>query len=123
MPWRVIVNPHIPVIETCYSGVLTQAELSAAVEETISLAGKYRRNRFLADCTELDGGHSFTDLFFLADFVLNSDPDHLLKEAVITNNAPVASQNASFWETTCLNRGLKVRLFSDRQSAIDWLVL
>ncbi|ABL65897.1 hypothetical protein [Chlorobium phaeobacteroides] len=121
MPWRVFVHPDVPFIETVYAGVLTGTELSAAIRETISFAGMHRRNRFLADCQALEGGHSFSDLFFLADLVLSCDPEHLLKEAVLANDTPTVSRHALFWETTCLNRGLKVRLFTDRQSAIDWL--
>ena len=103
MPWRVFVHPDVPFIETVYAGVLTGTELSAAIRETISFAGMHRRNRFLAD------------------LVLSCDPEHLLKEAVLANDTPTVSRHALFWETTCLNRGLKVRLFTDRQSAIDWL--
>jgi hypothetical protein len=122
MPWSVTVHSEIPVIETVYSGTLTESELYQAVGETFTLAHKHERRLFLADCSLLDGGHSVTDLFFLADFVLAHESCHTLKEAVLLNGRSVTIDHIDFWETTCFNRGLNVRIFHDRQSAIEWLL-
>jgi len=44
-----------------------------------------------------------------------------MREAIIAAQDPEAREMLRFWETTCLNRGLLVQLFADREQAIDWL--
>ena len=122
MPWRASVNPDVPIIETYYSGVLTQSELSAAVHETIELCRTYGRTLLLGDCTALVGGHSVVDLYVLADFVMASGIGHTIKEAVLLPELPASAENVKFWETTCYNRGFSVRLFNDREGALKWLL-
>ena len=122
MPWSITLHSDHPVIETRYSGLLSQSELYQAVSETITLAREHERVLFLADCSLLDGGHSFTDLFFLADFILAEATSHTLKEAVLVAGSSVSSEHVEFWETTCFNRGFNVKIFHDRQRAIEWLL-
>ena len=122
MPWQVQVRQDMPVIETWYSGVLSPAELNAAASETLDQARAHSRGLLLADCTTLAGGHSVFDLFDLAEAVRASDMGFVVREAVILPKLPAQAEVAEFWETTSRNKGLQVRLFADRKSAIGWLL-
>lgn len=123
MPWHTSFPPDIPILEARFSGVLTSAELTVAAEETLRQARRSGRMLLLADCSTLDaGGHSITDLYFLADTVSKSDIGGELKEAVLLPVLPASAEQVEFWENACFNRGVKVRIFTSRQEALGWLL-
>ena len=45
-----------------------------------------------------------------------------LKEEVLLPKFPESVEHVKFWEDTCSNRGLNVRIFDNRQHALDWLI-
>ncbi len=122
MPCHVMINPAHPVIEISFSGSITRFELADALRETLALAEAHDTCRILADCSQLAGGHSSIDLYYLAETVSTSGIAHRLKEAVLLPELPESSENVKFWETTCFNRGIRVSLFTDRQQALAWLI-
>ena len=122
MPWQVKVNPDVPVIETYYSGRLSPDELNDAVKETIVQARARNIRLLLGDCTALAGGHSVFDLYHLANDVCLNHKGITVKEAVVLPELPAQKENVMFWETACFNRGMHVRIFGDRKSALDWLL-
>lgn len=122
MPWHTIVHADVSLIETCYVGVLTPMELSTAVEETLNLVRSEKKYRLLADCMTLEGGHSLFDLYAVANMLWSSGLGHKLKEAILLPSLPEAVEAVKFWELTCVNRGVRVQLFTERQSAIEWLL-
>lgn len=121
MPWSVSLDPRYPVIETIYSGHLSPAELEEAFEAARKLVFDSGRSLVLADCTDLEGGHSVTDLYHLAETFAKVTMEHPVKEAVLLSEMPNPAGMARFWETTCYNRGINVRVFTDREGALAWL--
>jgi hypothetical protein len=122
MPWKISIHPDGPVVETSYSGILTMDELFDAALETLSVAKAHGITLLLGDCSALEGGHSVFNLYDLADRVLATGLDHSFREAVIVPDVPESAQLVKFWETTCINRGITVQIFNDRQRALDWLL-
>lgn len=122
MPWHINVHSDLPIIETCYEGILSPSELAEAVEQTLAIARAREEQFLLADCTTLIGGHSLFDLYALVDVLLASGIAQTLKEAILFSEMTEAAEKVKFWETTCLNRGIQVRIFTDRQSALEWLM-
>ena len=123
MPWRSQLLQAHPIIETSYSGLLGKDELFDAFRATVALAQASGTTRFLADCTLLEGGHSIVHLYTLVDTLMSSGADlGALREAVLLPALPGSAEDVRFWETACLNRGLRVKVFQDRPSAIAWLL-
>lgn len=120
--WRVTYHSGTGVVEAVFGGELTPEELRAAVETTIDTARRHASFLVLADCLELQGGHSLFDLYALVDFLQDSGVPPSFREALLM---PGAGRDwfdgVEFWETACLNRGLAVRIFSDRDAALAWL--
>jgi hypothetical protein len=122
MPWTARLNAGAAIVEIVYVGVLTRDDLTIAALETLELARDHDTWRILGDCTQLAGGHSITDLYFLAESIAASGFGSRIKEAVLLPALPAAADDVQFWETTCSNRGLRVRVFSQRDLALQWLL-
>ena len=123
MPWRAQLLQAHPIIEASYSGLLSRDELFDAFRAIFKLAETSGATRVLADCTLLEGGHSIVHLYALVDTLLSSGAAvEAFREAVLLPVLPGSAEDVLFWETACLNRGLRVRVFQERLSAIDWLL-
>ncbi len=122
MPWTARLNADARIVETTYSGALTRDDLTAAALGTLEVARNHDAWLLLGDCTRLSGGHSIADLYFLAESVATSGVASRLKEALLLPALPVAAEDVQFWETTCSNRGLRVKVFSERDLAMKWLL-
>lgn len=122
MAWSVIKHLEPRFVEAEYSGALSSAELEAVVRATLDAAVEIDTCLVLSDCTLVSGGHSSADLYFLAQAVRTMPLSTRLREAVVMPLAPEAQRQVRFWETTASNRGLAVRIFQDRASALQWLL-
>ena len=72
----------------------------------------------LCDERGLEYELSATDTYRLAEFIAQNVPA-VGKAAIVC--APQHLPDAFFWETTCVNRGLFVRAFTNMEEAEDWL--
>ncbi len=122
MPWKTIVHIDLPIIETSYSGNLTKSELFAAARETLAIGQEHGRNLFLGDCSGLAGNPSIFELYSLAKEISSTSYSHALKEAILLPKIPAFIEYVNFWETIGRNRGFAVRVFRDRNNAIEWLL-
>ena len=122
MPWNITAHTELPIIETCYSGNLSKAELFAAARKTLELGKEHDRHLFLGDCSNLSENPSLFDLYFLAKEISSGAYSRKLKEAILLPKIPAFIENVNFWETIGRNRGFMVRVFRDRNTALDWLL-
>lgn len=122
MPWNVSLDPNYPIVELSYSGLLTALELEDSAKALLGLASSHHRRLILADCTSLEGGHSVVDLYFLARSIAYEGVGFSVKEAAILPINAHAAGLARFWETTAINRGLRVQCFASRAEAVNWLL-
>lgn len=124
MPWHIEMIDHDghPVIVTHFSGVVLPTELEASVKAAIEVALRYPKPLVLGDCRTLLGGHTFFDLYAMADILQDAGLAPILKEAVLLSELPDTADKVAFWEVTCANRGFRVRIFTDRDEALAWLI-
>ena len=123
MPYSVEYLEEQGVVETVYAGALSTAEFNEAVVATADTAAGRLCTRFLSDCRGLEvGEHSPTlDIWALAEFLARLPPGTFEREALLLPAAAAAGEDIRFYETTCRNRGLDVRVFSSRDEALAWL--
>lgn len=121
MPWNISYIQDLDAILTEYSGVLSPTELQEAVAATIASAREHGTLRLLGDCTWLEGGHSIVDLYGLGRMVESLPVPPGVHEAVVLPQLSAAAHDVQFWETTCRNRGLDVRVFQTLEGARAWL--
>lgn len=126
MGWRAFVHPTLPIIETHYEDAMSPEELLAAAEESIRLSLEHGRTLFFADCTRLRQGPSTSHIYELFGAIERSNVARGAREAMLLpDELPPGSdvaENLRFFEDLAVNRGFHVRVFADRQAAMDWLV-
>jgi hypothetical protein len=120
MNWQTAFQDKEKTVQVTYSGVVSREELSAAARSALDLALKNGTNRVLTDCTAMHGGHSVADLYFLSDWLV-SVRAYRMREAVLMPAEAAFNELVQFWQTTCTNRGLNVRVFDKPESAQQWL--
>ena len=121
MNWQTSYQDNTQLVELTYSGAVSKTELAESAQATLKLAQDHGTYKVITDCTAMQAGHSLADLYFLSDWLISMKA-HRLKEAVIMPTEAAYSELARFWETTCINRGLRVRVFDQREAAERWLM-
>lgn len=120
MPWNVQHHAEIHIVEIRFIGQLTPQELQAALEQSLAAGQHHDTYRYLADCSELQGGHSIVDLYNMADMLAALQLPRF-REAVLMPQLAASREHIGFWESACFNRGLQVRVFESRPVALEWL--
>jgi hypothetical protein len=115
--------PESNYIEIEYKGNISTNELIEAAVASLDLARKNAISRFLADCTNLSGGHSVIDLYELISLYESLGIPRNFKEAVLLPAIPKSVDNVKFYETASTNRGYSVKIFDNREEALTWLDL
>lgn len=122
MPWKASISASLQIIELSFTGIVSAAELSAAASESLNLVNSSKLPRVLTDCTKMASeGHNLFDIYDEVKNISANIAIHDIKEAILIPEIPRAAEKAEFWETACFNHGLKVRLFSQRDAAMQWL--
>jgi len=122
MPWNSAFNTQSEHVELTITGIVSRDDLVAASDSVMNLALKHDTSLVLTDCSLMAGGHSILDLYFLAKRLAGNPAQvRRFREAVLLALDPNARAMVRFWETACLNRGLNVRVFENRELALEWL--
>lgn len=122
MPWTAGLHEELPIIEMCYAGVVTESELAEAVRESRRLAADRHTVLVLADCSAMTKGPSAEAQKRVADSYASDRSGSPLRRALVLPVGQAAVVDVLVWETLCLQRGVTVRLFKARESAIEWLL-
>jgi len=121
MPWTTTFLGELRVVESVYIEPLGAEELMAAAKEAIEVARRAGTTLFLGDCTGLGPSGSVLDIYQLGRFLETVFMGQVGREAILLPASPDAAENLKFYETVMRNRGLEVRLFRDRDTALRWL--
>lgn len=121
MPWTIQFNPATQTVELAYTGAVSPKDLQDALAAALDLATKNHTSLFLADCTDMVGGHSVGDLYFLISLFESSGFKNGIKEAILLPSLQSSVEDVYFYETACLNRGYNVKIFKHHDEAQAWL--
>ncbi len=122
MPSTVKFNPVLGIIETTCSGKLKATELKQIASKAISLGKQFGTKLFLSDVSELIQASSIWDIYTLIDTYEKEGLDRQSRHAVILPKSYEGRQTVHLYEIVCMNHGWLVKLFTDRQSAVDYLM-
>ena len=110
--------PHTHLI---YSKLVTPQELLEAFHAALALGNEKRNWRYFADLTDMEGGHSVLDLYGLIDLFEAKNMPRTMREAILMPTLSSTHEEVRFYETTCVNRGFFIRVFTRREDALAWL--
>jgi hypothetical protein len=113
--------PEFPIVEARYSGHVSKQDVDDSFGACAALAIEQKQWNVLGDCTDLVWTPTVTDLFELVRFLTDIGVSERFREALVRPTDPIAAASVGFWETAGVNRGLNIRTFPDRESAIAWL--
>ena len=86
--------------------------------ELIGICKEHRIRKVLTDERELEYTIGIIDTYQLAQYYSNEIPK-LVRVAVVTSSESL--DDAQFWETASVNKGLNVRVFTVYEEAKQWI--
>ncbi len=120
MAFEINIQEKLKFLEISYIGEVKPEELFDALHKIVEIGTKENISKVLADCSDMNGGHSITDLYSLISS-FDGNNIYRLKEALIMPKLEASEKEVKFYETACFNRGINVKLFKDRMDAVSWL--
>jgi hypothetical protein len=121
MAWAASYNNDHNLAELIYEGKVTPADLHEALLAAVKLARENNSILFLADCSEMEGGHSVVDIYGLIALYESVGLQLKMKEALLLPLLKSSKEDVKFYETACLNKGFNVKVFSSKDKALAWL--
>ena len=122
MPFTINHNASLGVIELTYRGLTTGDDLKAATSQCIALGKQTGTAKFFVDEVGMELAASVVDMLHLpTQQYVKEEADRRGRVAVMLPVSEEARKAVRFYELACQNNGWAVRLFSERQSALDWL--
>jgi hypothetical protein len=123
MPYTVKHNPSLGIIELTFSGLTTSGDLRESTSQCISLGKETGTTNFLVDASGMELAASISDLYNLpAQQYEDEKADRDSRVGVILPRSREAREAVEFYKLACKNRGWFVEVFSECETAVDWLV-
>lgn len=122
MAWSVRFDAQRRIIRVDFLGKVSAEDVRESSAEVIALMKREDTGLVLADvtsATELE--LSTTELVGLPQFFKALGLDRPFREAMVAPLDSKVREQAEFYETVCVNRGIPVRVFRDHAAAESWL--
>ena len=75
----------------------------------------------LLDCTEVTTGLTYPSVVEMADYLASQGVPADWRQAVVKPTNLTAAVTIGLWEAAGNNRGMAIKVFPDRESAVEWL--
>lgn len=121
MPCTIEVFGVPPIVCVSYVGTVSPDGLHEVFLRALAAGEEHKTRSFLADVSQLNGGHSIIDLMDIVMRLESAGIDRRIREAIVVQENALIGPNAGFYETACRNRGFNCRVFTSRADAVAWL--
>lgn len=116
------VAGNAPHIHIDFEGEISSKDIIEGIQKTIAAAAG-KCYRILSDCRLLTGGHSKMVLDFVVSMMADTVPPDGFREAILMPAAESGMEDyARHFESAARRHGYTVRLFSDQDEALKWLL-
>ncbi|MBN2829730.1 MAG: hypothetical protein JXR56_05375 [Candidatus Cloacimonetes bacterium] len=123
--WSVEYMAELNIILTKVIGEVVLQDVKEAILYSFELAKKHGTLKSLCDCREMITFNIDTtfDNYILAKFYDNLGIDRTLKEAILVNADDTNIRSSmAFFEIVAANQGYNIKVFTDEQKAMEWLI-
>lgn len=121
MPFKIETAAKPERIEVTYSGTITDVEFRNAITEFIRFNAEKKCLLVLTDLREMTVTPSVLNVYDSINMFEKMGIDNRTSEALILPENKFVEKNVRFYENACLNRGYNVRIFYNREDALQWL--
>ena len=121
MAWKVQLDPKHGFIEIVFTGTITKKDSLDSTVAALKLATRERAHLFLSDVSAAASDLSALDICSIPSQwdALKANPEDKL--ALIVPQRGYLKSDGQFYEMACVNEGWKVKTFTSRIKAIEWL--
>lgn len=117
---ELIVQEHPGYVHVIARGPRTEANTIRALEEVAAASRRFGRQEVLLEMALVGPSLDMTSI--LRVISERSSAGVRLRKLAYFESTPDKPGRAGFAETVAINRGVNVRLFSEREAAIRWLL-
>jgi hypothetical protein len=122
MAYTLEYNRKLQIVELVCTGRYTSQESLESTTKAIALGKENGDANALVDASEAEFNMSVVDFLILPEReYVEQDMNRRIRVALVPPTGTKDKEDARFYETVCVNRGWKVRIFSSRDAAIEWL--
>lgn len=121
MSWKVDLDAENGFIHTVYSGTVTKDDILASTTQTLKMISGKGPQKFLSEWIDSNSKLTTTEIFAIPDEWEAAEANRGSVLALVVPDNPDSLRDAKFYEDTCVNRGWRVRIFTQQNDAIEWL--
>jgi hypothetical protein len=121
MPWTIqlLDAPKAVCVQAC--GAMKLVLIRQIAGEALAVAASHGVRQFLVDNREMEPQLSTLEVHELPDMLEHMGLGRRDRAAVVYTKSAPKAEDFRFFETTAINRGFSIRLFTDLDQAITWL--
>ncbi|MDJ0654460.1 MAG: hypothetical protein QNJ40_09925 [Xanthomonadales bacterium] len=123
MAWKLKYHPTLSIVELIFFGDSTGKDFVEGAAARIRMGHEKQVSRFVINARDVIAPR--TQALDVHGVLSDTYPDNHANPdssiAVVTARDPDAAKLVEFFESSALNRGWRVRVFDNRESAIEWL--
>ena len=117
MPDKVVYNRELGVIEVDSYGVVTRDDISGSIEKIQQIQREQGVNRLLVDTTRQDQIPNSIDILE----IFSNYPDDI-QTVLLVEGEQATEEDVYLVETVAVNRGKNIKIYRDREKALEWLL-
>ncbi len=121
MPFKISSGTSPDRIEVSYTGNVSDEEFRNAITEFVIFNSEKHCLLVLTDLREMTVTPSILNVYDSINMFEKMGIDSRTSEALILPENKFIEKNVKFYENACLNRGYNVRIFYNREDALNWL--
>ncbi len=124
MSWNLVHHHRWAIIELILTGEQTQQDFVEAATARVKLGKETGVSRFIINPVDLVASRdqAFDVVSIPATVYAKNQADPSSAVALLQSPDKATRELVKFYETAALNRGWLVRIFEDRECAIQWLL-
>lgn len=122
MNYEIKYYPELQYVEVVSIGKFGFTDYAQQIDEAASFGIKNNTFLFLVNNIQLTNMASISDIYKLPGLYRKIIPEKDLKIAALFSEESKNKEAISFYENICVNQGLNVKTFFNREEAFKWLL-
>jgi hypothetical protein len=109
------------VVAIYNKGEIDYDELAKQSQEAIKLGREKNSRLFLTDFSNVEVNANMLEIFKFPGMYEQSGMSKLSKIAVVVSKKELKTEKMSFYDDICVNRGWQIKIFLQKDLALEWL--